>query len=88
MEDLDGLGANSKHTNNSKRRIVTTVEQPQLAPVVASWLWEAFARARGRSLEEMMERVQASVTAPLIPRTYILLLNEEPIGTRLWPFRI
>ena len=63
------------------RRIVTTVERPDLAPVVAAWLWESFARARGRSFEETLEAVQASVTASLMPRTFVLLVDGRPVGT-------
>ncbi len=63
------------------RRIVTTAERPDLAPVVASWLWDSFARARGRSFEETLEAVQASVTASLMPRTFVLLVDGRPVGT-------
>jgi GNAT superfamily N-acetyltransferase len=63
------------------RRIVTTVERPDLAPVVAAWLWESFARARGRSFEETLETVLASVTASSMPRTFVLLIDDRPVGT-------
>ena len=67
--------------DNPKLQIVTTAEQPDLAPIVASWLWEAFARARGRSYVQMLDAVQSSVTAPLTPRTFVLLVDGEPAGT-------
>lgn len=63
------------------RRIVTTAERPDLAPVVAAWLWESFARARGRSFEETLEAVQASVMASSMPRTFVLLVDDRPVGT-------
>src|SRR5260370_6423410 len=66
---------------NQGRRIGTTAERPDLAPVVASWLWESFARARGRSFEETLTAVQASVTALRMPRTFVLLVNDTPVGT-------
>ena len=67
--------------NLTPRRIVTTAERPDLAPVVAAWLWESFARARGRSFEEMLEAVKASATTSLMPRTFVLLVDEKPVGT-------
>jgi N-acetylglutamate synthase-like GNAT family acetyltransferase len=62
-------------------RAVTTRERPDLAPVVAAWLWESFARAGGRSFEETLEAVQGSITATEMPRTFVLLIDGKPVGT-------
>jgi len=61
--------------------IVTTAERPDLAPVIASWLWVAFERAKGRSLAQTIEVVQRSVTASFMPRTLVLLIDGRPVGT-------
>ena len=61
--------------------IVTTSDRPELVPVVAGWLWGEFARARGRSLEYVLDAVGKSVTARPMPRTFVLLEDGEPLGT-------
>jgi GNAT superfamily N-acetyltransferase len=61
--------------------IVSTSNRPDLVPVVAGWLWNEFARARGRSLEAVVEAVGKSVTSQPIPRTFVLLGGGEPLGT-------
>jgi GNAT superfamily N-acetyltransferase len=63
------------------RQVVSTSQRPDLAPVVASWLWGEFWRARGHSLEQTLEAVRISVTAPLMPRTFVLLVDGRPVGT-------
>jgi GNAT superfamily N-acetyltransferase len=63
-----------------KFSVVTTKERPDLAPVVAAWLWESFARARGRSFEEMLAAVQGAASADM-PRTFVLLADGRPVGT-------
>jgi GNAT superfamily N-acetyltransferase len=61
--------------------IVSTSDRPDLVPVVAEWLWNAFARVRGRSLEYMVDAVSKSVTTRPMPRTFVLMTEGEPVGT-------
>ena len=61
--------------------IVSTAERPDLASVVASWLWTEFSRARGSSLDETLEAVRTSATAARMPRTFVLLVDGKPVGT-------
>ncbi|WP_158813088.1 GNAT family N-acetyltransferase [Methylocapsa sp. S129] len=66
---------------DSRRQVVSTSERPDLAPLVASWLWTEFWRAGGHSLQQTLEAVQTSVTAPRMPKTFVLLVDGEPVGT-------
>ncbi len=61
--------------------IVTTAERPDLVSVTARWRWEAFAQGQGRSLAEVTaaEAAGAATTGPM-PRTAVLLVNDEPVG--------
>jgi GNAT superfamily N-acetyltransferase len=63
------------------RQVVSTSQRPDLAPVVASWLWGEFWRPRCHSLEQTLEAVRISVTAPRMPRTFVLLVDGRPVGT-------
>jgi GNAT superfamily N-acetyltransferase len=61
--------------------IVTTTERPDLVPVTARWRWEAFAQGQGRSLAEVtaVEFAGATTDGPM-PRTFVLLIDDEPVG--------
>jgi GNAT superfamily N-acetyltransferase len=61
--------------------IVSTSERPDFVPLVARWLWNAFGRAGGRSFDETLDAVRTSVSARLMPRTFVLLADGEPVGT-------
>ena len=61
--------------------IVSTVDRPDLVPVVAEWLWDEFGRARGRTLEQTNAAVAKSVTDDPMPRIFVLLGDNEPLGT-------
>ena len=61
--------------------IVSTADRPEFVPVVARWLWCAFARGHGRTLEYMIDAVGKSVTASRMPRTFVLLADGSPRGT-------
>ena len=50
--------------------------------MVARWLWQAFWHDSGKPFEQLLEAVRtSSVTAGLMPRTFILLADGEPVGT-------
>jgi GNAT superfamily N-acetyltransferase len=61
--------------------IVRTVDRPEFVPVVARWLWNAFSRQSGRRLEQVQERVAASTARCGPPQTFVLLDDDEPVGT-------
>ena len=68
-------------SSDSHLTIVSTRERPDLAPLVAQWLWEEFWHFGGYTLQETLDAVLTSVTAAALPRTFILLANGEPVGT-------
>jgi GNAT superfamily N-acetyltransferase len=61
--------------------IVSTSERPDLVPTVAGWVWEEFWRSHGHTLEQTAEAVAATVAARDLPQTYVLLLDDWPVGT-------
>ena len=68
-------------THGPQLRVVSTAERPELAPVVATWLWEEFRRHRGHSLGEVLAAVAFSIGAARMPRTFVLLEDGRPVGT-------
>ncbi|MGX7705801.1 GNAT family N-acetyltransferase [Methylobacterium sp. Gmos1] len=60
--------------------IVTVTEGSDLVPVTARWRWEAFARGQGRSLAEVTAAEAVGAAAPSMPRTFVLLADDEPVG--------
>ena len=62
-------------------QIVSTAERPDLAPLTARWRWEAFCHET-ESLEVVLREAQKTVaeTGP-IPKTLVLLVDGEPVGT-------
>jgi GNAT superfamily N-acetyltransferase len=60
--------------------IVTTVERPDLVPVVADWLWEEFWRDDGLTLDAARRRVEDSTPAAAIPRFFAALAEGVPVG--------
>lgn len=61
--------------------VTSTSDRPDLVPVVAGWLWEAFWRESGKSLDQLMSEVNASVVVRPMPRTFVLIAGSEPVGT-------
>ena len=65
-----------------RHSIVSTSNRPDLAAVTARWRWEAFFRKRGQSFEEVLAAAQRVASDDqAMPRTFVLLLDGEPIGT-------
>ncbi len=62
-------------------QVVTTSERPDLAPVVAGWLWQEFWRRDGHSYAETLQAVIKSATSYPLPKTFILLAEGSPVGT-------
>jgi GNAT superfamily N-acetyltransferase len=62
--------------------IVSTADCPDLAPLTASWRWDAFFRHTGTPLDAMVaEANQTAAAASYIPRTFVLLVGAMPVGT-------
>jgi GNAT superfamily N-acetyltransferase len=72
---------NGFRTNLFRLPGLRTADRPELLPVAALWLWEAFWRAGGHTLEHV-EGVFARSVATVVPQqTFVLLDDGEPIGT-------
>lgn len=65
----------------SEIRIVGLAERPALVPVVGIWLWEEWAKRKGRTLEQVIARL-ASYRATTGPeQTFVLLEGATPVAT-------
>lgn len=62
-------------------QVVTTSERPDLATVVASWLWQEFWHRDGHSYDDTLQAVIKSATSYPMPRTFIALADGLPVGT-------
>ena len=60
-------------------RILAVSEQPELAPLVAGWLLEAFGRPGGRTVEETTALILAPPRGP--EDSFVLFDGETPVGT-------
>ncbi len=62
-------------------RIVRLREQPALLPVVGNWLWEEWARRKGRTIEQVTARL-ATLRATIGPEQgFVVLDGETPAAT-------
>ena len=62
--------------------IVSTADRPDLVNITAQWRWEAFFRRGQRSFDDVLSQArQTAEQAPSMPRTFVLLADNEPIGT-------
>ena len=62
-------------------RIIGIADRPDLAPLLAGWLWEAFWRHDGHTLAEVEAVLAAGTIMRGPPQTFILLLDGVPSGT-------
>lgn len=62
-------------------RIVRTADRPDLVPLVASWLWDAFWQPNGHRLEEVREILSEADAEIGPPQSFVLLAGEVPCGT-------
>jgi hypothetical protein len=63
----------------SATEIVTLADRPDLAPIVADWIFHEWSKRGGYSFEQTLKHVSA--TGSLIPKTFVLLVGGEPVGT-------
>lgn len=61
--------------------IVSLDRRPDLAPQVATWLWEAFWRAQGHGPEAVMAMLALPQAPPALPQSLVLLAEGRPLGT-------
>jgi GNAT superfamily N-acetyltransferase len=61
--------------------IATIRERPDLVPVVAEWLWDAFWRQDGHSLEETRQAWAEAVAPRGPPQCFVLLADGVAVGT-------
>lgn len=61
--------------------IVPVADRPDLVPVVARWLWEAFWQYDGYAPEQTTVAIGAAVARRGPPQTFVLLVDGEPVGT-------
>jgi len=67
--------------NRAAWRITSIRERPDLIPVVANWLWDAFWHPNGHPLGEVREII-ATCTAEIgTPQSFVLLEGDVPCGT-------
>jgi GNAT superfamily N-acetyltransferase len=63
------------------KTIVTIADRPDLVPVVARWLWDAFWRRWGYDLDHVTALVAGSTARIGPPQAFVLLVDGEPVGT-------
>lgn len=62
-------------------RIVRIADRPDLVPLVANWLWDAFWQPNGHRLEEV-RAILAEADAEIgTPQSFVLLAGDVPCGT-------
>ncbi|UPY35475.1 GNAT family N-acetyltransferase [Sediminicoccus sp. KRV36] len=67
--------------NRAAWRIVTIRERPDLVPLVANWLWDAFWHPNGHPLEEVREILRECTAEVGTPQSFVLMAGEVPCGT-------
>src|SRR4051794_34535161 len=60
-------------------RITTTSARPDLVPMVAQWLHDAFSYPGSRSVEEIVALFAAPLNGP--EETFVLFEDDTPVGT-------
>ena len=61
--------------------IVRIAQRPDLVPVVAQWLWDEWHLDAGDSFAAIRDAVATSVSPSGPPQTFVLLVDNRPIGT-------
>lgn len=61
--------------------IVTIDDRPDLAPIVAEWIYHEWGMDDGYSLEETIKYISAASPRSPIPQTFVLLVDDKPVGT-------
>lgn len=61
--------------------IVRTADRPDLIPLVAGWLWDAFWQPNGHRLEEVREILSDARAEIGPPQSFVLMAGDVPCGT-------
>lgn len=61
--------------------LTTIAERPELVPLVADWLWEAFWRDEGATLAHVTAMVSGATARSGPPQCFVLLADGVPVGT-------
>ena len=61
--------------------IVTIADRPDLAPIIADWLWSEGRKHNGYSLSQTVATIATSTSQIGPPQTFILLAAGNPVGT-------
>ena len=63
------------------QQIVRIADRPDLVPLVAQWLWDEWHQDAGDTFESLRDAVAASVSPSGPPQTFVLLVDDQPVGT-------
>jgi GNAT superfamily N-acetyltransferase len=63
------------------QKIVRVAERPDLVQMVAQWLWDEWHLDAGETFDAIRDAVAASVSPFGPPQTFVLLVDEQPVGT-------
>ena len=63
------------------KQVVTTVERPDLIGVAAEWIWRAFWKKNGYTLEQIRALVMSSDAVIGPSQCMLLLVDGAPVGT-------
>lgn len=61
--------------------LVSTSDRPDLVQVTARWRWQSFFRDAAPFDDILQAARQTAAAARLIPRTLVLLVDDQPVGT-------
>jgi GNAT superfamily N-acetyltransferase len=61
--------------------LTTIAARPDLAPVVARWIWEEWGRAKGRPVERTVARVAARTARVGLEQCFVVLEGDTAAGT-------
>lgn len=62
-------------------RIANLAAHPDLLPIVAKWLWQEWARHKGRSIEQVITRLAARQATLGPEQTFVVLDRDTPAAT-------
>lgn len=62
-------------------KIVTIADRPDLAPVVADWIWHEWDKNYGHPLSHTLDGIEGSTSRRGPQQTFVLLVDGVPIGT-------
>lgn len=61
--------------------VTTVLARPDLIPTVARWLWDEWARHKGRSLDRVVERLRSRTATVGPEQTWVVLDGDTAVAT-------